>query len=189
VLAAIEAGASQVLIVGAGFDTLSLRRAPEHPEVHFFELDHPATSAAKRKGVRAEGKPPNMTMISADLAQVKLSSVMADQADWDPRARSVLVVEGLLMYLSDTQVRDLFREAATCTGPGSRLALTHVVDLDLLGPVARLTLKALGEPWLSQISRAGLGTYLGEVGWRLRVQNEQRSEREFEAFAVAELPG
>ena len=48
--AAIEQGARQVLVLGAGFDTLCLRLAPQHSHVQFFEVDHPATSAAKPEG-------------------------------------------------------------------------------------------------------------------------------------------
>jgi hypothetical protein len=57
---AIEQGARQVLVLGAGFDTLCLRLAPQHSHVHFFEFDHPTTSAAKAKGVAVEGQPANM---------------------------------------------------------------------------------------------------------------------------------
>ena len=41
---AIDAGAKQVLVLGAGYDMIGWRLAPEFPDVQFFEIDHPATA-------------------------------------------------------------------------------------------------------------------------------------------------
>lgn len=43
----IGAGASQVLVLGAGYDTMGWRLAPEFSGVSFFEIDHPATARLK----------------------------------------------------------------------------------------------------------------------------------------------
>ena len=51
VRAAIEAGATQVLVIGGGFDTLSLRLAKEFPAVSFLEVDHPPTHEVKARAV------------------------------------------------------------------------------------------------------------------------------------------
>jgi methyltransferase (TIGR00027 family) len=119
---AIAAGARQVLIVGAGFDTLCLRRAPEFVDVEFFEVDHPATSVAKAKGVGELGRPANMTLIAADLGERPLSKVLAESERWDAPKHSVLVAEGLLQYLDTASIHGLLREAGACTPPGSLLA-------------------------------------------------------------------
>ena len=44
-------GASQVIVLGAGYDTLGWRLAPEFPDVKFFEVDHPSTALLKAKGI------------------------------------------------------------------------------------------------------------------------------------------
>src|SRR5258706_11942164 len=41
--AALADGIGQLVVVGAGFDTLAARLAPEYPQAKFIELDHPAT--------------------------------------------------------------------------------------------------------------------------------------------------
>ena len=92
---AVEHGARQVLIVGAGFDTLCLRLAPQHPHVQFFEVDHPATSTAKARGVALEGRPANMHQIAVDLGERALSEVLSANARWQSSEPSVLVAEGL----------------------------------------------------------------------------------------------
>ena len=54
----IKAGATQVLTLGAGYDTLGWRLAPEFPRVNFFEIDHPACSqAASELPIAAPGSP------------------------------------------------------------------------------------------------------------------------------------
>jgi methyltransferase (TIGR00027 family) len=186
VLAAIEAGARQVLVVGAGFDTLCLRLAPRHEAVRFVELDHPATSAAKRRGVEAEGCPPNMTMIEADLTQHRLSEVMRQHQPWDPEATSVVVAEGLLMYLSDAETRDLFDQVAACVPAGSRLAFSHLLDLHAQSRLARASLHLLGEPWKHGITRPDLPDYVEALGWSVLQQDDPRTNRDLEGFAVAE---
>ncbi len=40
----IDQGVSQILVLGAGYDTLGWRLAPEFPRVTCFELDHPAAA-------------------------------------------------------------------------------------------------------------------------------------------------
>jgi len=46
----IDAGATQILALGAGYDTMGWRLAPNFPNVRFYEIDHPATARLKRKG-------------------------------------------------------------------------------------------------------------------------------------------
>src|SRR6267142_5510956 len=46
--AALADGIGQLVIVGAGFDTLAARLAPEFPKTKFIEVDHPATQHYKR---------------------------------------------------------------------------------------------------------------------------------------------
>ena len=184
VLAAIGEGASQVLVVGAGFDTLCLRLAPQFPRVQFVEVDHPATAAAKRKGVAQEGQPGNMTMIAVDLGETPLSAALADCKAWDRQAQSVVVAEGLLLYLSADAVLVLFREIDACTGARSRVAFSHLVDLRRHG-LARAVLRLYREPWLSSSRGENLPAYVGS-GWELIATGAGRPRRDLEGFAVME---
>ena len=72
----IEAGASQVLVLGAGYDTIGWRLAPEFTGVEFFEIDHPATACLKAKGISAMGERPNLHLIAEDLGKRQLMDVM-----------------------------------------------------------------------------------------------------------------
>ena len=45
---AVQQNARQLVIIGAGFDTLSVRMAREFSDLQIIEIDHPATQALKR---------------------------------------------------------------------------------------------------------------------------------------------
>jgi hypothetical protein len=60
----IDDGATQVLVLGAGYDTLGWRLASEFSRVNFFEIDHPATARLKagffRHRPRCEAASPSL---------------------------------------------------------------------------------------------------------------------------------
>ena len=182
--AAISQGVRQVLVLGAGFDTLCLRLAPQHSQVQFFEIDHPATSAAKAKGVALEGQPENMIQIAADLGEHALSKVLSEEARWKPSLTSVLVAEGLLQYLTNDEVRSLLDEAAATTGAGSRIAFTHAIpgERKILSTMVRL----VGEPWKSAVRSEDLPEYFEGTGWAVTSDVDSDSAHGVERYAVAE---
>ena len=184
VLAAIKARTQQVLVVGAGFDTLCLRLAPLFPQVEFFEVDHPATSAAKAKGVAQVGQPENMSLLAADLNETPLSVLMKEIGRWDTSVKSVVVAEGLFLYLKEEAVRQVFREVAACTGPGTWVAFSHAITIKE-HRLANALLRLIGEPWLSSCTRADLPKYIGQ-GWAVILSSGTHSKRGLEGFAVAE---
>jgi methyltransferase (TIGR00027 family) len=182
--AAIKQGARQVLVVGAGFGTLCLRLAPQHSHVQFFEVDHPATSAAKARGVALEGQPANMTQIAADLGEQALSKVLSKDGRWQSSLPSVLLAEGLFQYLTDDEVRGLLTDAATCTSPGSRFVFTHAIPGDrmLLSFLTRL----IAEPWKSAVRSEDLPEYVEGTGWTMISDIDTDSTHGVERYAVAE---
>jgi len=182
--AAIKEGARQVLVLGAGFDTLCLRLAPQHSHVQFFEVDHPATSAAKARGVALEGQPANMIQIAADLGEQALSKVLSEDGRWQSSLPSVLLAEGLFQYLTDDEVRGLLRDAAACTAPGSRFAFTHAIPgkRRMLSILARL----IGEPWKSAVRSEDLPQYVEGTGWTMISDVDTDSAHGVERYAVAE---
>lgn len=182
--AAIKQGARQVLVVGAGFDTLCLRLAPQHNHVQFFEVDHPATSAAKARGIALEGQPANMHQIAADLGEQALSKVLSEGGRWQSSLPSVVVAEGLFQYLTDDEVRGLLREAATCASPGSRIAFSHAFpdDRKMLSMLTRL----IAEPWKSAVRSEDLPEYIEGTGWTMISDVDNDSAHGAERYAVAE---
>jgi methyltransferase (TIGR00027 family) len=169
----IAAGATQVLVVGAGYDTLGWRLAPDFPGVRFFEIDHPATGRLKAKGINSLGPIENLHLIQADLGERRLEDVLDAVESWDSTAQSVVIAEGLTQYLTPAAVRDLFLQCGAITGAHSRIAFTYVGTGDDgrpdIGSWTGLTLwilKASGEPWLWSIRPEELSRFLEETGWK-----------------------
>lgn len=182
--AAIEQGVRQVLVLGAGFDTLCLRLAPKYPEVRFVEIDHPSTSVAKARGIEKVGQPENMIQIAADLGERSLPKVLSEEGHWDASQRSVIVAEGLFQYLTDEEVRGLLTDAAACTSPGSRIAFSHAIpgDRKLLSAVVRL----ISEPWKSEVRSEDLPSYVDGTGWAMISDVDDDAEHGVERYGVAE---
>lgn len=182
--AAIEQGARQVLVLGAGFDTLCLRLAPKYPEVRFVEIDHPSTSVAKARGIEKVGQPENMIQIAADLGERSLPKVLSEDGHWDASQRSVIVAEGLFQYLTDEEVRGLMTDAAACTSPGSRIAFSHAIpgDRRLLSALVRL----ISEPWKSEVRSEDLPSYVDGTGWAMISDVDDDAEHGVERYGVAE---
>ena len=192
----IAEGANQILVLGAGYDTLGWRLAPEFADIHFFEIDHPATAALKAKGIAAMGQRPNLHLIAADLSKRTLVEVLGNHEHWQLQARTVIVAEGLVMYLPSDAVQGLFRQCAAITGLGSRIAFSYIpagVDGQLdVGRWTGLMLwlqKAIGEPWIWSIRPEELDPFLEELGWRNApelLQADGKQGVEFYAVAIFE---
>ena len=168
----IVGGATQVLVLGAGYDTMGWRLAPEFAAVNFFEIDHPATARLKAKGIEAMGLRDNLHMISEDLGKRRLVDVLRADDSWDSKAQTVIVAEGLLMYLAAEAVTDLFGQCTTIAGPGSRIAFTYIAtgadgrpDAGRWTALVLWILKVTGEPWLWSIQPEKLGPFLRDSGW------------------------
>jgi methyltransferase (TIGR00027 family) len=183
--AAIAGGATQLLVVGAGFDPLAALVARRHPHVTCVEIDAPATAEPKRVGLAGSGAAQtNLHVCAADLSQRPLADVLR-ATPWRTDARSVVVAEGLLMYLDAVSVARFFAAVRECSGPGSRLACSmmdgdernapHVGTLDW--PL-RLALRLAGEPLRWGLAPARVSDYATEVGWRVLDQPDESALRQ-----------
>ena len=132
-------------------------------------------------------------LIAEDLGEKKLVDVLEACAVWDPAKQTVVIAEGLLMYLPPEAVTELFRQCDAGTGPGSRIAFSYVPTGDDGRPDAgRCTgfmlwaLKKSGEPWLWSIRPEELEAFLEGVGWRSNpAASTERHGVEMFAVAVA----
>ena len=188
----IGGGAGQVLVLGAGYDTLGWRLAPEFPGVDFFEIDHPATAVPKTKGVAALGGKDNLHLIGEDLGQRQMVDVLAAHRKWDKSKATVIVAEGLVQYLPGEAVRDLFLQAAAITGPGSRVVFTYTsTGADGRPDGGKWTglilwlLKSSKEPWLFSIRPEELTGFLHKTGWTYLPEAEGTGKHGVEYFGVA----
>jgi methyltransferase (TIGR00027 family) len=192
----LTAGVVQVLILGAGYDTMGWRLSHEFPNVAFFEIDHPATAHLKAKGIETMGPRPNLHLIAKDLSSYKLADVMSGEQSWDKSASTIIVAEGLMQYLPTEAVRDLFIQCALIA-EDSRIAFTYIPTHQDgrpdAGPHKELILwllKISGEPWLWSIRPDQLNQFLSDSGWMNAPELlGEYTKRGVELYAVAMKSG
>lgn len=174
--AALAEGYGQVVVIGAGLDTLAARLSEEYPEPVFIEVDHPDTQAVKRRALATPGpERGNLCLLPADLAERDLREVLTSELRYRPEAPTVFIAEGLLMYLSEEDVDTLFRAVAASGGPGSRFLFTYMepqadgrVNFDSASGALLFWLRLRGEPFRWGIRTGDLRRFLEARGWRLR---------------------
>lgn len=166
---AIGDGVQQVVVLGAGFDTLAMRVASRQPALYCFEIDHPATQQAKLRVLPEEfQRQANLRFIPADLSQTALGEALEADDLFDRSRPTVFLAEGLLMYLGEEEVRTLFQQIRSVAGEGSRLLFSFMTSdeqgrprIGRSGAWIRLMLKLLGEPFRWSIRLEALDAFLG----------------------------
>jgi methyltransferase (TIGR00027 family) len=172
VLRNLRGGYRQVVVLGAGFDTLCLELHARFPEVRFVEIDHPATQAVKLRALDARGaRPANVRFVPADLAHAPLDCVLAGCGGYDPAARTLFVAEGLLMYLDAGRVAALLDYVAR---GANRIAFSFLElrrdgrpDFRLASRLVSGWLGLRRERFRWGVRRGDLGDFLGARGLRL----------------------
>lgn len=124
---ALREGFRQVVVIGAGFDTLALRLHEAFPDTRFFEIDHPATQRVKRGVVERHHSPKrNLQFISLDLAEGNLEESLLCCPEYRAEDDTLFVAEGLLMYLAPAEIDLLLQFIRSHSGRKSRFAFTFM---------------------------------------------------------------
>jgi methyltransferase (TIGR00027 family) len=163
-------GFRQVVILGAGFDTLAWRLHREFPEVSFLEVDHPRTQREKKRVLSARGRcGANLRFLPVDFASRQLAGVLSRSGLYDLTLDTLFVAEGVLMYLKPPEVDAIF-EVAGQHRARSRFAFTFMgpEGFTNASPLAGLWLRLRGEPFQWSIRPDSLPAYLSCRGWALR---------------------
>lgn len=151
---AVARGATQVVILGAGFDSRAYRFREVLQACRVVEADARPTQEHKRMRVEAVAgpPPPNLKYVALNLATDDLPSRL-EQAGLSRTANTFFVLEGVTMYLPEAVVRKLLNQMALFGASGSATVLDYVTADTLLAMKtarhARVDLMAdWGEPWL-----------------------------------------
>ena len=167
--AAIAGGCRQVVLLGAGLDTLCMELQAAYPQLCCIEIDHPATQRVKRRAAGADGQ--GIHYIGVDLAQRALGTALAACPAFHGDAPTLFVAEGLLMYVPLDAVAALFAQMAAAA-PDSQVAFTWLEPQANGRPNFRHRSRLVdswlalrGEPFLSGMPRAELSRFLGDAGF------------------------
>ena len=176
VLDALGRGARQLLAVGAGYDGRALRYAA--PGVRWFEVDHPVTQRDKQARLARLGiAAPHVTFTGLDLREDGLAAALT-ASGWQPGAASLMLCEGVTVYLAEPVLRTLLGGLRAVAGEGSRLAVSFSITGDSADGGARRArfesaVRALGEPARNALTAGAASGLLGGAGWRVVEQPER----------------
>jgi methyltransferase (TIGR00027 family) len=166
---------SQVVILGAGFDTRAYRLNAV-AAARVFELDHPATQQAKRAVIERLGLSSNHVIHAPinfehdDLYQVLI------RAGLDSTRPIVFVWEGVTNYLSAHAVDDTLATIRRASGGQDATLIVTYIDIRALDnpspfPEAGRWVKAVrdaGEPWTFGLDPRSATQYFHDRGYRVR---------------------
>jgi methyltransferase (TIGR00027 family) len=171
---------SQALILGAGFDSRAYRLAGLR-DVTVFEVDHPATQAAKRRALRRFLSDSGQQASAADRVRFVPVVFGADDparelaaAGFAAGEQTLVLWEGTTNYLDATAVDATLGFLASVLGAGSPLVFTYVdramIDGSAVFAGAQTTMRAVrrvGEPFTFGLAPGEVAGYLGARGFSL----------------------
>lgn len=169
----LQAGGRQVIVLGAGFDTRSLR-LQQLRNIPVIEIDHPDTAARKLSRLRGAlpSLPANTRYLPIDFNRQSLEELSAEQGI-DRLISTIFIWEGVTNYLQQEAIDQTFTWMGTFP-PGSSVLFTYIDKKVLDEPDAffgaeRLLhdLDAIEERWTWGIAPEALPVYLRRSGYVL----------------------
>jgi len=184
-----EHGVDQYVILGAGLDSFAQRRPELAAKLRVFEIDQPGPQAWKRARLieLGYGVPDWLRLVPVDFEAGEdwLEPLAAD--GFDLARPAVVVSTGVSMYLTREAIAALLRRIASLA-PGSTLAMTYILPLELADPAERPGLEAAvrgarasGTPFLSFFTPPEMLALALESGFREadQVSGVELSQRYF----------
>jgi methyltransferase (TIGR00027 family) len=166
-------GVGQIVLLGAGFDTMAWRQREALRGATIFEVDHPATQRAKRQVSEHIGLPDSLRFVAVDFERDDFVEKLRE-AGFDAARQSFIVWVGVSYYLTDKAVADTLKRIASISQPGTKLVWDYLLAEVVKGrsPNREALNKArraaqLGEPWLFGLQPEQVNEYLAQFGLRL----------------------
>ncbi len=176
---AADEGFAQFVVIGAGLDSLAFRMSDEAKFERVLATDHPATlgtiraavSGVPRGGASVGGGA--VELIPLDLTRDDPAVTISGSAKFDPASATVVLVEGVLMYLPESDVGRLLASLNRLGAARMRLIASWMVSkrgapigFHGQGGFVRRWLKLRHEPMLWGSEPTALCTWLGVLGWQ-----------------------
>lgn len=149
--ACLAHGVQQVVILGAGYDARAYRFEEFKRGVKVFEVDHPATQAAKLKQVRKIfGEVPSyVTYVPIDFNTQTLEQRLPE-CGYDEHAKTLFIWQGVTQYLTLEAVESTLTFVVQHAAPGSAIIFDYMYTSLLDGTVQRGEVaKMRRDRWLS----------------------------------------
>ena len=191
VRSALANGIAQVVILGAGFDSLSSELQREFPSAQFWEIDHPATQRHKVRACSEIGIE-RLHFVAVDLSAAGLEREALIGSGFDPAKRTFWIAEGLLMYFPANIVSSLIRTLSSLSAPGSQFAFTFMekqqdghIRFDSQTKLVTWWLRTRSEPFLWGTTRSELAEFVRP--WRVIRFFDHNDLRKMESEPIDEV--
>ncbi len=186
-----RAGIQQVVILGAGFDSRSLRFSEVLPTTRVFEVDMPEVLALRTERL-FEGQVTRASAIQVpiDFEHEDLGSVLHERG-YAPEARTLFLWEGVTYYLPEDAVKAVLLMVAVQSGPGSSILFDYVTRAFVDGDYSGYGARRLADGWrrLGNVNRFGvddIAAFTRPIGLTVRSDIDASTlERRF----LSSLPG
>ena len=169
--AAIERGVSQIVVLGAGLDTLAYRRS-FGDGVRIFEVDHPETQTWKRRRLAQAGipSPGALTYAPVDFERQGLAEGLA-AAGFDRGRQTFFTWLGVVPYLTDDAIWATLRFVAAIPN-GAHVVFDYgnppgslAVDIRMRHDARAARVAALGEAFVTYFDEDELHPKLTALGF------------------------
>jgi methyltransferase (TIGR00027 family) len=168
--AAVSKGVSQYVLIGAGFDSFSLRRPAYSANLQIFEIDFPATQRLKKERIDACGMalPDSVHFIAADLSQESVAAALA-RSSFETKQLAFFSWLGVTMYLTREANLATLSSIASCSPAASEVVFTYLDEQVFQAQsesfrALEQRVAAIGEPFLSGFNPAELAASLAACG-------------------------
>jgi methyltransferase (TIGR00027 family) len=169
---AIERGARQYVVLGAGLDTFAYRNPYPEAELRVFEVDHPATQAWKRERLGEAGIsiPRALTFAPVNFENQTLPEGLR-QAEFDFQQCTFFSWLGVTPYLTQEAIDSTLGFIAS-RAAGSGVVFDYAMSPSLMSPTQRWVFDAMaqrvaaaGEPWQTFFDPSALAADLKAKGF------------------------
>jgi methyltransferase (TIGR00027 family) len=179
----LDDGCTQVVVLGAGFDSRAYRFDQFRTGTTVFEIDHPATQRAKRdKLTEIFGHPPeHVVYVPVDFVKDSLGEQLLKNG-FDSSQKTMFLWEGVSYYLTAEAVDHTLAFIAARGGPGSSVVFDYTYPSVVEGTcrrreaqVWRWAMIPRGEHVLFGIEEGTIAEFLRQRGFE-NVRNVTHAE-------------
>jgi methyltransferase (TIGR00027 family) len=169
---AVDAGATQLVVLGAGLDTLAYRTQLAG-RLRIFEVDHPATQARKRQKLAAAAiaVPETLSFVPVDFERENLCERL-EAGGFKSAERSFFSWLGVVPYLTEAAIFSTLGFMAQLPG-GAEVVFDYVNPATSISAAGRAAHQALaervaavGEQFQSYLDTASLCAKMSAAGFR-----------------------
>ena len=125
-LDALQNGATQVVVLGAGFDSRAYRFQSQLGSVHVMEVDLGPTQAYKKQRLSEilEAIPPNISFVPMDFTKDNLLDELR-KVGYSEQQNTFFLWEGVTYYLPESAVKDTLHFVRDHSASASRIAFDY----------------------------------------------------------------